>query len=221
MDTYQRNTILSHSSTNVKLRLDSNNKLEYSADPPLYANGTASTETIANYQTSIVSFILDNTLGFSINGTFHYGVAKNNSGSSTFNQIGTAGASSDRFNGKMGEIMIIDSVSSTDRHFEAYLAYKWGLTGQLPTGHLQIKRISVGRNLPKAMTWCKYWRSWWPKNSHPFHCSYPATTNGITSYPPMTGAPERSILTARRYPQHPHPVQLLQPEASSYSVHLT
>ena len=31
-DTYQRITILSHSSTNVQLRLDSNNKLEYVAN---------------------------------------------------------------------------------------------------------------------------------------------------------------------------------------------
>jgi hypothetical protein len=130
-DTSQIQQILSHSSTNVQLRLSGSNQLQYASASPLYTNETASTGTLANNQISIVSFILNNTLGFSINGTFQdSGVSKGSSGSSTFDQFGTHGASSERFDGKMGEIMIIDSVSSTDRQkVEAYLAYKWGLTG--------------------------------------------------------------------------------------------
>ena len=48
--------------------------------------------------------------------------------------------------------MIIDSVSSTDRQkVEAYLAYKWGLTGQLPTGHPgKLSGWSVGRNISES-----------------------------------------------------------------------
>ena len=115
-DTSSNQQILSHSSDNVQLRLSSSNQLQYAAASPLYTNGTASTGTIANNEISIISFTLDNTLGFSINGTFQDSdVNKTSSGSSTFNQIGTRETSSDRFNGKMGEFIIIDSVSSTDR----------------------------------------------------------------------------------------------------------
>jgi hypothetical protein len=129
--------ILSHSSINVQLRLSSSNQLQYAAASPLYTNGTASTGTIANNQISIVSFTLDNTLGFSINGTFqNSGVNKGNSGSSIYNQLGTNGASAERFNGKMGEVLIMGSVSSTEREkVEGYLAHKWGLAGNLPSIH--------------------------------------------------------------------------------------
>ena len=129
--------ILSHSSVNVQLRLNSSNQLQYAAASALYTNGTASTGTIAINEISIISFTLDNTLGFSINGTFQdSGVNKGSSGSSTFNQIGTRATSNNRFDGKMGEIIIINSVSSTDRQaIEGYLAHKWGLSGSLPSNH--------------------------------------------------------------------------------------
>ena len=128
-DTASTQQILSHSSTNVQLRLSLSNQLQYASTSPLYTNGTASTGTIANNQISIVSFTLDNTLGFSINGTFQDSeVNKGSSGSSIFNQIGTRQNSSERFDGKIGEIIIIDSVSSTDRQkIEDYLALKWGI----------------------------------------------------------------------------------------------
>jgi hypothetical protein len=136
-DTSKTQQILSHSSINVQLRLSLSNQLQYAAVSPLYTNGTASSGTLANNQISFVSFTLDNTLGFSINGTFQdSGVNKGNSGASTFNQIGTNGASLERFNGKMGEIIIIDSVSSSDRQaIEGYLAHKWGLASSLPSNH--------------------------------------------------------------------------------------
>jgi hypothetical protein len=129
--------ILSHSSINVQLRLSPSNQLQYASASPLYTNGTASTGTLANDQISFVSFTLDNTFGFSINGTFqNSGVSKGSSGSSIFNQIGTRAASSERFNGKMGEILIMGSVSSTEREkVEGYLAHKWGLAGNLPSSH--------------------------------------------------------------------------------------
>ena len=136
-DTSTVQQILSHSSINVQLRLSASNQLQYAASSPLYTNGTASTGTIANNQISIVSFTLDDTLGFSINGTFQdSGVNKGSSGSSIFNQIGTNGASAERFNGKMGEVLIISSVSSSEREkIEGYLAHKWGLSGNLPNSH--------------------------------------------------------------------------------------
>jgi hypothetical protein len=89
-DSSQVQQILSHSSINVQLRLSDSNQLQYAAASPLYTNGTASTGSLANNQISIVSFILDNTLGFSINGAFEdSGVNKGSSGSSIFNQLGT------------------------------------------------------------------------------------------------------------------------------------
>jgi hypothetical protein len=147
-DSSQDQQVLSHSSTNVQLRLSGSNQLQYAAASPLYTNETASTGTLANNQISIISFTLDNTLGFSINGTFQdSGVSKGSTGSSIFNQIGTHGASGERFNGKMGEIIIIDSVSPTDRQkVEAYLAHKWGLTSQLPAGHPGTSGWSLERS---------------------------------------------------------------------------
>ena len=91
-DTTQEQQILSHSSVNVQLRLETSNKLQYASASPLYTNGTASTGSIVNNQISIVCFTLDNTLAFSINGTYQdSGVSKGSSGSSIFNQIGTRG----------------------------------------------------------------------------------------------------------------------------------
>jgi len=69
-DTSNNQQILSHSSVNVQLRLSSSNQLQYAAASPLYTNETASTGTIANNAISIISLTLDNTLGFSTNGTF-------------------------------------------------------------------------------------------------------------------------------------------------------
>ena len=88
------------------------------------------------------------TLGFSINGTFQdSGVIKGSSGSSIFNQIGTKSAIGDRFDGKMGEIIIIDSVSATDRQkVETYLAHKWGVSSQLPAGHPGTSGWSLERS---------------------------------------------------------------------------
>ena len=140
-DTSRTQQILSHSSVNVQLRLNTTNQLQYASSSPLY-NATPSTETIANNQISIVSFTLDNTLGFSINGTFQDSeVNKESSGSSIFNQIGTRQNSSERFDGKIGEIIIIDSVSSTDRQkIEGYLARKWGinLSSNQPIAYIDV-----------------------------------------------------------------------------------
>ena len=140
-DTSRTQQILSHSSVNVQLRLNTTNQLQYASSSPLY-NATLSTETIANNQISIVSFTLDNTLGFSINGTFQDSeVNKESSGSSIFNQIGTRQNSSERFDGKIGEIIIIDSVSSTDRQkIEGYLARKWGinLSSNQPIAYIDV-----------------------------------------------------------------------------------
>ena len=47
----------------------------------------------------------------------------------------------------MGEIIIIDSVSSTDRQkVETYLAYKWGVSSQLPAGHPGTSGWSLERS---------------------------------------------------------------------------
>ena len=136
-DTSKDQQILGDSTINVQLRLSANNTLRYASDSPLYSGNPSSTGTIANNQISIVSFSLGNTLGFSINGTFQdSGVNKGSSGRSQFDQIGTRQGSSDRFDGKMGEILIISSVSSTEREkVEGYLAHKWGLAGNLPSSH--------------------------------------------------------------------------------------
>ena len=127
-DTSKDQQILSDSSFNVQLRLSANNTLRYASSSPLYSGNPSSTGTIANNQISIVSFSLGNTLGFSINGTFQdSGVNKGSSVIRIFDQIGTRQGSSNRFDGKMGEILIISSVSSTEREkVEGYLAHKMG-----------------------------------------------------------------------------------------------
>ena len=102
---------------------------------------------------------------------------------------------------------------------EAYLAHKWGLTDQMPSGHPgKISGWSVGRNLSESNDISVNIGGVGVQKQPPIPLLYPPITNGITSYPPMTGAPERSILTARRYPQHPHPVRSLPPAATPSSL---
>jgi hypothetical protein len=53
-----------------------------------------------------------------------------------FDQIGKQRSFDPTLNGKIGEIVVMDSVSSTDREkMEGYLAHKWGLTSNLPSDH--------------------------------------------------------------------------------------
>ena len=143
-DASQTQQILSSSSTNVQLRLSSSNQLQYASSAPRYNNGTASSETIANDQISVVSFVLDSQLKFSVNGSLeNSGVSQNSSGSTTYNQLASNNGH-ENFNGKMGEFIILNSISSSDREkVEGYLAHKWGLKDSLPSNHSH-KNITMG-----------------------------------------------------------------------------
>ena len=126
-DASQVQQILSSSNTNVQLRLSASNQLQYAAASPKYTNGTASSGTIPNDQISIVSFVLDSQLKFSVNGSLeNSGVSQSSSGSTTYNQLASNNGH-ENFAGKMGEFIILNSVSSSDREkVEGYLAHKWG-----------------------------------------------------------------------------------------------
>jgi hypothetical protein len=130
--------ILSHDSVNVQLRINTSNEIEYaSANPAMYTNGTGSTATIPTNQIQLIGFSFDGTLTFTINGAFeNSGVSKSTGGNSVFNLIGVRSNHYTPFDGKIGEYIILDSVSSTERQkVEGYLAHKWGLEGNLPSSH--------------------------------------------------------------------------------------
>ncbi|MDC1022915.1 cadherin repeat domain-containing protein, partial [bacterium] len=136
--------IFSHSSLNVQIRINADGTLRYAGVPPLYSNTTGSSigELDAN-QLVMVSFIFNDKLEFSINGHWEQSTAGMTiGGRSVYNQIGTISSSTNRFNGKMGELIIMDSKQATDRqNVEAYLAHKWGLVYQLPPSHPGYKDV--------------------------------------------------------------------------------
>jgi hypothetical protein len=143
-DVVQMQNIIStdSSSSNVQLRITDSMKLQYASLSPMFERETGSLVTdstinVPHDQITIVAFIFYSTLGFSVNGVFEDSeITKNVSGFSSFNQIGTYSHNETRFDGQMGEIIVIDSVlSSTRQKVEGYLAHKWGLTANLPSEH--------------------------------------------------------------------------------------
>ena len=101
--------ILSNSSTNVQLRI-ANGVLNYASISPLYGN-SKSTGTVPENEMNLVEFILGEKIGFSINGTENLGADRRSSGKTTFNQIGTREGNHEQFDGKMGELIVLNSVS--------------------------------------------------------------------------------------------------------------
>ncbi|MDA8806930.1 hypothetical protein N9N55_06870, partial [Opitutales bacterium] len=126
--------IFSNSSTNVQLRI-ANGLLNYASTNPIYAN-SRSTEVVPINEMVMVEFILGEKMGFSVNGTENYGADRGSSGKTTFNQIGTREGNYEQFDGKMGELIVLNSVSLSDRQkIEGYLANKWGLEDRFPADH--------------------------------------------------------------------------------------
>ena len=130
--------VLSSSSLNVQLRI-SDGKLQYISGSSIYSNPHAkSSVNLAANEASVIAFILAEQMEFSTNGR-HENSSSNrlSSGYSTYNQIGTQGLNAERFDGKMGEIIILNSTDSLPREkLEGYLAHKWGIVDQLPTSHI-------------------------------------------------------------------------------------
>jgi hypothetical protein len=136
---------------NVQLRvipISSNNltqgKFQYAAQSPIYNTsgnlGVTSDESFINVsENSVVGFIFDSTLGFSVNGIYSDSqVPRNSSGASTYNQIGRKESHNNygSYDGYIGEIIIINSVQDIDRQkVEGYLAHKWGVESKLPSDH--------------------------------------------------------------------------------------
>jgi hypothetical protein len=136
---------------NVQLRvipISSNNltqgKFQYAAQSPIYNTsgnlGVTSDESFINVsENSVVGFIFDSTLGFSVNGIYSDSqVPRNSSGASTYNQIGRKESYNNyaSYDGYIGEIIIINSVQDIDRQkVEGYLAHKWGVESKLHSDH--------------------------------------------------------------------------------------
>jgi len=138
-DAAVQNFLMTHSTNNIQVKTNSSNKAEYANNPLWYPNGFQSSASISLNNISIVGFVLDSTLTYSVNGTAQNdsAITRDNSQTNTkFNQIGRLKSFSPVLNGKIGEIVVMDSVSSTDREkMEGYLAHKWGLTSNLPSNH--------------------------------------------------------------------------------------
>jgi len=138
-DAAVQNFLMSHSTNNIQLKTNSSNKAEYANNLAWYPNGFQSNATISLNNISIVGFVLDTTLTYSVNGTVQNDSTKTRDDSITntkFNQIGSLKGFDPVLNGKIGEIVVMDSVTSTDREkMEGYLAHKWGVTGNLPSDH--------------------------------------------------------------------------------------
>jgi hypothetical protein len=138
-DAAVQNYLLGHSTNNIQTKINTSNKVEYANNPQWYPNGFQSSTAISLASISIVGFVLDSTLTYSVNGTAQNDPTKTRNTSienTKFDQIGKQRSFDPTLNGKIGEIVVMDSVSSTDREkMEGYLAHKWGLTSNLPSDH--------------------------------------------------------------------------------------
>jgi hypothetical protein len=139
-DAAVQNFLMTHSVNNIQLKTNSSNKAQYANNPTWYPNGFQSSAGVTLNDISIIGFVLDTTLTYSVNGTTQNDSTKTRDDSATntkFNQIGRLKSFSPVLDGKIGEIVIMNSVSSTDREkLEGYLAHKWGLTANLPSDHV-------------------------------------------------------------------------------------
>jgi len=139
LDAAVQNFLMSHHVNNIQVKIDDNNKAEYANNPLWYPNGFEFSTAISLNNITIVGFVFDTTLTYSVNGTAENDstTTRDNSITNTkFNQIGRLKSFSPVLDGKIGEIVVMDSVSSTDREkMEGYLAHKWGVESILPSGH--------------------------------------------------------------------------------------
>ena len=156
--------VISHSSVNVQLRINTAGTVMYAAANPIYP-GSSSTEVVPAGSPSIVCYVLNTQMSYSVNGTFEESGATNDgSGDTTYNQIGARQAMSEALDGKIGEILVLDSVSADDRQrLEGYLAHKWGLAASLPDGHpfkavapkpahyIDLLKVDFGQNTPDPL----------------------------------------------------------------------
>lgn len=157
--------VISNSTDNVQLRIQSTGAIAVAAANPIYANGNPSAAAISAGSASIVGFILNSQMEYSVNGTFEQsGINDDGSGDTTYNQIGARQNMSEALDGKIAEILVVNSVSANDRQrLEGYLAHKWGLTANLPAEHpfkatapkpahlLEILKVDFGQNSPDPL----------------------------------------------------------------------
>jgi len=130
--------ILAHDAVNVQLRVDDVGRIQYAAATPRYAGNPPSSGTISTITPAVVGYLLGGTMQYSINGAFEDTlVVDGGSGSTAYNQIGMRQASDEPFDGLIGEIVVTDSMpdEATRQRIEGYLAWKWGLEGDLPAEH--------------------------------------------------------------------------------------
>jgi hypothetical protein len=129
--------LFGNAAINTQLRIKGfDQSLEYAAVSPYWLTGAKSTTVIAEASPTICGFIGDSSLQFSINGTVeNSGTGNNGSGDTVYDSIGF-GIGADPFDGKIAEIIAVDSLDSDIRQrIEGYLAWKWGLQSKLPVDH--------------------------------------------------------------------------------------
>lgn len=132
--------ILSHSTLNVQLRImQANGFLGYASDAPFYPNDTSNTTAVVTSTPSVLGYVLNTNIEFSVNGGYEdTGTGNDGSGRTIFNTIGARQQGvTDFLNGKMAELLVTEYLPPTNirQRIEGYLAWKWGAEGDLSAGH--------------------------------------------------------------------------------------
>ena len=113
---------------------------------------------------------------------------------------------------RYGEMVYFSKCTSDrDRQtIESHMAIKWAWHLHAPMDHREATQWMVNlEGEPKTNDLSVNIGGIGDTKEASHSTSLSTTTSGITSYPPTTGAPEKSIRWFWRYPPSPHPVRLL------------
>lgn len=127
--------LIASSSVNTQLRVGDSGNMSYGSNNPYWATG-GTTIAITDAVPAVIAYITDSAgIDFSIDGEFESGGVNLAGTSTSFDKLGAKLATSNDWDGLMGEIVIPDGNLTVDERekLEGYLAHKWKIA--LVSGH--------------------------------------------------------------------------------------